>query len=827
MSNQSPTYSFTAKTRISDIRAYNTLTSPLVIGLLILSIIATALSVIGVLNGADIALSALLISLGIDIGVILIWVFALTWFPHRKPSKTVTELTALSQVSSVNVGHAITFQVVKTLQESLKENTKENFEQAVSLLIQSESSARILSRLQLYEDQSINSIISTTTQSISWDALAKQSLLLAKQLGQEYINSEHVIGAILLNPSLQSYLRQHDVTEADVRFVIWWHIRQRLVHEQKNRWWSEENLLDVNGAGLSWVSGYTNFIDQFSRIPAGNIWDTPYGHGQQVDEAITALARQQQANVVVVGKPGVGRLGVVREIARRIETNQAHKQLNGQRIIYLNLAQIISLGSSPETQAQVIARALNEIEAAGNIIAIIDGIGSALGASGEGRVNLTELIVPFLSSGRVRTITIMSTDEYNKRFKSNQELNRLFEVVSIDPLTRDQTLQVIALTTPDIERRYGIYIPYQTLRTIVDEADSVFPETPFPEKAFDVFEETLSNIEPKGVDKMTPEDVTNVISQNVGFNIGALGAQEKEKLLNLDDLIHKRVINQEAGVAAVSRAMVRARTSVRSEERPIGTFLFLGPTGVGKTETAKALAHAYFNSEDLMQRLDMSEFQGANAVEQLIGGGSRSGGRLTSIVAEHPFSVLLLDEFEKADKSVHQLFLQVFDEGHITGADGNKYSFRHTILIATSNAGAEYIRQHVQSDGKVPEGFDGQLKDHILREKLFAPELLNRFDATVTFTPLTQEHVAQIARLMLTKLNKRLDREHGTTVAITDELVEYLVSIGYNAEFGARPMARAIQNTVEYIVAQRILSNQTQPGSVITLDRSTLEQVAQ
>jgi ATP-dependent Clp protease ATP-binding subunit ClpC len=378
------------------------------------------------------------------------------------------------------------------------------------------------------------------------------------------------------------------------------------------------------------------------------------------------------------------------------------------------------------------------------------------------------------------------------------------------------------MAAPVIERRTKVYLPYQALRSLTDSTAGIIQHIPLPEKAFDVLEEVIVLAQSSRQYAITPSMVDDLITRKVGVPVGKIQTEEKDRLLNLEEIMHRRLVNQNRAVTALTRAMIRARAGVRSKSRPIGTFLFLGPTGVGKTEASKTLAQVYFGSDDYMVRLDMSEFQTPESMEVLVGGSRNPVGRLTSIIQDKPFTVLLLDEFEKAHKSVQQMFLQVLDEGRLTDARGQTSSFQHAIIIATSNAGAEFIRQNINKKD-LPEDFDQQLREHILSKGLFSPELLNRFDGVITFTPLSQEHIRQVATLMLSKLNSRIDMEHGVTVAVTKEILDFLVANGYDPEFGARPMARLIQDTIEYAVAKMAISGQFQPGQQITLPPSQLQ----
>lgn len=609
---------------------------------------------------------------------------------------------------------------------------------------------------------------------------------------------EKIMGALLTHPAFRANLRVSNLRESDVDFVVWWESIDRQRQTLARRWWRSEKLLQMSGLGLSWAAGYTPLVDQFTYFPKASAWDElPLGREEQVEQVITTLARGKQSNVLLVGSPGSGQLAIVREVERRVRNQQAHPALNHERVLYVHLSQLTA-----------VAQALREMERAGNIIAVFDGLG-ALAAE-------TYLLLPFLGSANVRVIVLAATDEYHRSIAKNAELMQLFEVVAVPPLSEENTRRLLATIAARLGQESGVFLPYQTLQAIVDGTSSILPNVPFPERAFDFLSEALVIAEARHDPVLTSQHVYDLISRKVGIPLGELSGQERTRLLNLEDAIHRRVVNQELAVRAVARAMQRARAGTRTLKRPIGAFLFIGPTGVGKTETAKALAEAYFGFEKAIVRLDMSEYGDVEAPTRLIGSAAHPDGRLTDVIADHPFAVLLLDEFEKANPAVHQLFLQVFDEGHLTDARGRLISFKHTIIIATSNAGAEFVREQI-ARGPLPDDFEKTLRNHILEAGIFRPELINRFDGVITFTPLTTEHLATVVRLMLRSLNQRLDAEHGLTVAVTPELVQYLITIGYNPEFGARPLARAIQDTVEYVIAKRVLQGTVTPGEELVL----------
>jgi len=814
-------FRFNTDSRLPSARTYQGLTSPLIqvctYGAFIIAAILWSVFVFFLTTQSILALA--ITTTALAFGLLSILLFARTYYPYLPIPATTKDI---QNKATVDIGPTLTFDLLLIISTTAARKTPANLEKFITELIASPHVAYIFNRLQINKARFLASVKERVIPKLSWSDLAKRSHQVAVKLKHKYIAPEHVLGALLTHPSISRAIRAADLTSPDILFAIWWQAEKEHVARFNQRWWDEDRMLAFSGVGLSWASGFTPFVDQFARLPGGNSWDDVlYGHEGKVDELINTLARQRQSNVLLVGDPGVGRLGIIRRLAWLVRTSQAHTALNGQRVLYVNVGELIAQSSTQAGQLSLLTKALNEMERAGNVIIIIDGLSSVLGESGELRVNLTDILLPFLSSPNVRVVVMTSTDDYHLRMKNNEDIIQYFEVVQVPSLSDGATLKRIALTVPKIEEDSKLFIPYKTIRSLVNDTTSILPHIPFPERAYDFLEEAIVLAQSQKNKLLHSNTIQQIISRKIGINLGQLRSQEKEQLLNLEKTMHRRLVNQNHAVTTLSRALIRARAQVRSTKRPIGTFLFLGPTGVGKTETAKTLAESFFGREDHMIRLDMSEFQGADGTARLIGSADQPVGRLTSQIADHPYSVLLLDEFEKASPQVHQLFLQVFDEGHLTDASGRRFSFLHTIIIATSNAGAELIRQQVK-DGAVPEGFAETLKEHILSNNIFRPELLNRFDAVITYSPLSTTHIKQIAELMLRSLNKRLDAKHGVTVAITPELIKFLVKIGYDPEFGARPMNRAIQDTVEYDIAQRVIKGDIQPGQKITLDPRAL-----
>jgi ATP-dependent Clp protease ATP-binding subunit ClpC len=390
------------------------------------------------------------------------------------------------------------------------------------------------------------------------------------------------------------------------------------------------------------------------------------------------------------------------------------------------------------------------------------------------------------------------------------------EKVEVKEISERETILILENLTAFLERKYKKFIPYTAIREIIRYSARYIRDNPFPKKAIDLLEEVLVYASRYGkVSLVLPEYVTKVISEKTDIPLGKIETKEKEILLNLEKLFHQRIINQEEAVKEVSTALRRARAEITLKNRPMGSFLFLGPTGVGKTETSSALAEIYFDSEDRMIRLDMSEFQTAEDIPRLIGSPQKEG-LLTTPVREDPFSLVLLDEIEKSHPNILNLFLQVLDEGHLTDGLGRKIDFKNTIIIATSNAGYKIILKALKERTEW-KGVKEKLLDNLFETAVFRPEFINRFDAVIVFKPLSKENLLDIAELLLQKLKKSLAQKDIDFI-ITLALKEKIAELSYDPTFGARQMRRVIQDKVENVLARAILSGELKGGNKIEVE---------
>ena len=541
-----------------------------------------------------------------------------------------------------------------------------------------------------------------------------------------------------------------------------------------------EQLVKVGSIGKSWAYGGSPTLHRHGVVLYRGHDKKLYGREETLDLITRVLSRDEQDNVLVVGAPGSGRETLVAQFAKEVYRGLVPSKLGNREVIEISLA---------DTPLALLEKMFDEARMAGNVILVLRDIEKYEGMFGR--------LKPLLAAPQLEVIAITSLEGYHNAWKQNADIMRYFERVEIPPLGKDETLAFLADTAR--ERYENVRFEDGVLEEIVRRTDELIQNVPQPEKSIDLLETIVANAR-----EVTIRDVHRILSQETGVPIGALERDEKQILLRLEDALRTEIIGQEEAVRSIASALRRARAGVASREKPIGTFLFLGPTGSGKTHTGKMLAKHYFGGDGNMVRFDMSEFATEESAAPFIE-------RLAVAIEEQSFGLLFFDELEKAHRVIWNTLLQVLDEGRLSTRSGRTVSFKNNIIIATSNAGTALIQEH-------PQTAKDDLIHYLVQERLFSPEFLNRFDDIVVFHPLSRQDAEAVTRLLLQDLNARLLRERGVTVQITDALVRALVETGYSEENGARALRRAVQEKVENAVAEMILKDQAVPGTALVIE---------
>jgi ATP-dependent Clp protease ATP-binding subunit ClpC len=653
----------------------------------------------------------------------------------------------------------------------------------------------------------------------------KSVILKGAEIAQKRKKEKIGIGEILLaqaeiDPTLKKALLDSNLNRDDIGNLAWWfdHIEKKA--EKAKEFWRYENLLELGSIAKDWAAGYTITLDDFSidwsKVTRESRSREMIGHEKEISQMERILSREETKNVLLIGDPGAGRMKIVQELAKRITSNLSAPQVNSKRVVGLDMVSILAKSKSLDEAEEILTRIFDEAISAGNIILVIDDFHNFIGQTSQlGLIDISGLISSYLTLPNFRLIAVTNFPGFHRFIEPNPILN-LFEKVEVEEISDQETILALTNFVFNFESKYKTFISYQALRDIVKYSSRYLAQIPFPKKAIDLLDEivvyvvryTKSNI-------VLSEHVARVVSDKTQIPVGEVALKEKEILLNLESLLHTRIIDQEEGIEEISTALRRARSDITVRKGPMGCFLFLGPTGVGKTETAKALADIYFGSESKMIRLDMSEFQAVKDISRLIGS-SEEEGLLTTKVRENPFSLVLLDEIEKAHPNILNLFLQVLDEGNLTDGLGRKVSFLDTIIIATSNAGYKVILEALKEK---TDWYKLRIKllDFLFKEGVFRPEFINRFDSVVIFKPLSQENLLGIAELLLQKLKKNLKGKE-IDFTITPELKKRIVEFGYDPIFGARQMRRVVQEKVENILAKAILSDEIKKGDIVEIE---------
>jgi ATP-dependent Clp protease ATP-binding subunit ClpC len=620
--------------------------------------------------------------------------------------------------------------------------------------------------------------------------------------------------------------------------------------------------------------------------------DPVWGRSKEIQRVIQILSRRTKNNPVLIGEPGVGKTAIVEALAQKIVGSDVPESLQGKRLVTLDMGALVAGTKYRGEFEERLKKVLEEIKSSKDCILFIDEMHTMVGAgAAEGAVDAASILKPSLARGEIQTIGATTLDDYKKYVERDPALERRFQPVNVDEPSLEDTTQILRHVKARYEEHHALKISDEAVDMAVKLADRFIADRFLPDKAIDLIDEASSRVrirfsgppmslkeaekaldsvkhekdealslqqyelaadlrerELKLVEKVEklgvewqqetseeknvgPEDVAEVVSMWTGVPVTRLHVEETQRLLKMEEHIHERLIGQEEAVNVVAKAVRRARAGVKDTRRPIGVFIFLGPTGVGKTELARALAEFMFGSEDAMIRLDMSEFMERHTVARLVGAppgyvGYEEGGQLTEAVRRKSYSVILLDEIEKAHGDAFNMLLQIFDDGHLTDSKGRKVDFRNSVIIMTSNLGSDLISKQTDigfsrqsDDSEEDDRAYGKMKEKVLGEvkKFFRPEFLNRLDSSVVFHSLTRAEILNIVDLMLGEVKERL-LESGIEVEVTDEAKNLLADEGFDPEFGARPLRRAIRDLIEDPFAEDILKGKYHPADTVLID---------
>ncbi len=621
--------------------------------------------------------------------------------------------------------------------------------------------------------------------------------------------------------------------------------------------------------------------------------DPVWGRQREIQRVIQILSRRTKNNPVLIGEPGVGKTAIIEALAQRTVVGDVPETLQGKRLVTLDMGALVAGTKYRGEFEERLKKVLEELKSSGNCVLFIDEMHTLVGAgAAEGAVDAANILKPSLSRGEIQVVGATTMDDYRKYVERDPALERRFQPVLVEEPTIEETLEILRHVKGRYEEHHRLTISDEALQGAAKLAARFIPDRFLPDKAIDLIDEGSSRVRirhtstPLSVKEaskvlesvrkekeeaisgqqyefaaelrerevklqervedlekawqddqdreqavVTADDVAEVVAMWTGIPLSRLQVEETERLLHMEDHLHQRIIGQDEAIVMVAKAVRRARAGIKDPRRPVGVFMFLGPTGVGKTELARALAEFLFGSDEALNRLDMSEFMERHTVARLVGAppgyvGYDEGGQLTEAIRRKPHAVILLDEIEKAHPDVFNILLQIFDDGHLTDAKGRKVDFRNAVVIMTSNLGSDLIKKDTMLGFGVKKDAAAtfqhsyeRMKDKVTAEvkRFFRPEFLNRIDATVVFHALARDHIIRIVDLMLDQVRVQL-REHGVSMEVTPEAKGFLAEKGYDPDYGARPLRRVIQDKVEDLLSEELLTHKFSPGDTAVLD---------
>ncbi|MCK4260348.1 MAG: ATP-dependent Clp protease ATP-binding subunit [Halanaerobiales bacterium] len=706
----------------------------------------------------------------------------------------------------------------------------------------------------------------------------------ARQLGHNYIGTEHLLlGLIREGEGVAARVLKELGADLEV-------VRRTVINLLGGATQVSGNASGKkNRTNTPTLDEFSRDLTEMAEI--GKL-DPVIGREKEIERVVQILTRRTKNNPCLIGEPGVGKTAIAEDLAQRIVEEKVPENLLDKRVVSLDLSSLVA-GSKYRGEFEKRMKAvIDEIRQAGDIIIFIDEIHTLVGAgAAEGAIDAANILKPALARGELQCIGATTLDEYRKHIEKDAALERRFQAILVEETTLDETIDILKGLRDTYEAYHRVEITDEAIKAAAYLSNRYITDRFLPDKAIDLIDEAASrvrlrqNTRPPKIKELSAQlediekekeaavkaqefekaaklrdeekklrekleslrkewkqqkggnqsvvvedDIAEIVSSWTGIPVSKMSMEESSKLLHLEDELHKRVIGQDEAIVAISKAVRRARAGLKDPKRPIGSFIFLGPTGVGKTELARALAESMFNDEDAMVRIDMSEYMEKHAVSRLVGAppgyvGYDEGGQLTEQVRRRPYSVILLDEIEKAHPEVFNILLQVLEDGRLTDAQGRRVDFRNAVIIMTSNVGASMI----ESTGKLgfvtaaqeeqeKDAYD-KMKSRVMSElrRTFRPEFLNRLDEVIVFHALNKEHIKSIVSLMLDELKEKL-KMHGLEMEIAKNAKEVLATEGFDAEFGARPLRRAIQRLIENPLSEKILEGEFKEKDVILID---------
>ncbi|HLI28730.1 MAG TPA: ATP-dependent Clp protease ATP-binding subunit [Chloroflexota bacterium] len=707
----------------------------------------------------------------------------------------------------------------------------------------------------------------------------------ARRLNHHYIGTEHLLlGLVREGEGIAAgVLESLGVSLDKVRNQVIYVLNQSAAYSQQEaRHTSKTPVIDQLGMDLT-------------AAARANKLDPVIGREREIERVIQILSRRTKNNPALIGEPGVGKTAIVEGLAQRIAAGDVPETLMGKRLLTLDIGSLVAGTKYRGEFEERLKKIIEEVKNSGNCILFIDELHTLVGAgAAEGAVDAANILKPSLARGELQTIGATTLDEYRKYIERDAALERRFQPVLVEEPSVEETIEILRGIKERYEQHHRLEISDEAIKAAAELASRYVPDRFLPDKAIDLIDEAASRVRMqrastppslrdamRGLESVqsekeaaisaqqyelaaelrdreaklrsrieklesgwqsqqsaekpvvTAEDVAHVVSMWTGIPVMRIAQEESQRLLQMEEALRARVIGQEEAISVIARAVRRARAGLKDPRRPIGSFIFLGPTGVGKTELARALAEFMFGSEETLIRIDMSEFMERHSVARLVGAppgyvGFDEGGQLTEAVRRKSYSVILLDEIEKAHPEVFNILLQILDDGRLTDAKGRRVDFRNTIVIMTSNVGAELIRRQgalgfnvPRDEAKTEEEQYQRMKEKVLGEmkNLFKPEFLNRIDATIVFRSLNRDDVRQIVDLMLNRVRGELT-EQQIKLEVTLAAKDLLLEKGFDPVFGARPMRRAIQNLVEDPLAEMLLQGKIKSGDTVLIDRA-------